>query len=96
MFSRMQMLLPNRSLRRNPVGLHRPRRRAKVRFLIADEVSGMLDTITQAAIWHALLEHAAEALVGILAISHDSALLARICDRVMLLDKGTICDVDRS
>ena len=64
-----------------------------MRYLIADEISGMLDTITQAEIWHALLEHAAEYGVGILAISHDFALLSRVATRIFVLGRGRISKV---
>lgn len=65
-----------------------------VRFLIADEISGTLDTITQAEVWHALLACAAQSRIGILAISHDRVLLARICSRILLLDRARISAAD--
>ena len=60
-----------------------------VRFLIADEISGMLDTVTQAEIWQALLDYASQANIGILAISHDVSLLEKICVRILALEKGS-------
>jgi ABC-type dipeptide/oligopeptide/nickel transport system ATPase subunit len=61
-----------------------------VRFLIADEISGMLDTITQADIWQALASYIAARNIGVLAISHDEALLARIAAGVLRLEAGRV------
>lgn len=49
------------------------------RYLIADEMTAMLDANTQALIWQAVLDFARQFQVGIIAISHDDALLRRIC-----------------
>ncbi len=57
------------------------------RYLVADEVTAMLDPITQADIWRALLARARAGL-GILAISHDAALLRRVAHRVVELGPG--------
>lgn len=54
------------------------------RFLIADEITTMLDAITQAQVWHALLHIARERSLGLLVISHDEHLISRICDRVIV------------
>lgn len=54
------------------------------RYLIADEITAMLDPITQAEIWQVLAARRRDGL-GILAISHDSALLRRIAGRVIAL-----------
>lgn len=51
-----------------------------VRYLIADEISSALDPITQAEIWEFLTEYARRNEIGILAISHDRALLDWIAD----------------
>ncbi|WP_136684288.1 ABC transporter ATP-binding protein [Falsirhodobacter xinxiangensis] len=48
------------------------------RYLIADEITAPLDPISQARIWKALTDLAASHGIGILAISHDAALLGRI------------------
>jgi len=58
------------------------------RYLIADEISTMLDALTQAQIWDMLLHHARRKNIGVLAISQDNALLEKVCDRV--LDMKTI------
>ncbi|WP_369813145.1 ABC transporter ATP-binding protein [Virgibacillus halodenitrificans] len=58
----------------------------KTKYLIADEMTTMLDAITQAQIWHTVLELVQQRNIGILAISHDSSLLERVCDRVINFD----------
>ncbi len=55
----------------------------RTRYVIADEMTTMLDPITQAQIWQAVLAHARRHNLGVLAISHDAPLLARICDRIV-------------
>jgi len=57
----------------------------KTRFLIADEMTTMLDSVTQAQIWHAVLEVARARDLGVLVVSHEPALLERVCDRVVEL-----------
>lgn len=54
-----------------------------LRYLIADEITSMLDPLAQAEIWKALMAVAKKRAVGILAISHDAHLLARVADRVV-------------
>ncbi|MFT9846293.1 ABC transporter ATP-binding protein [Aneurinibacillus sp. REN35] len=55
----------------------------KTRFLIADEMTTMLDAITQAQIWHAVLALASKRNIGVLVISHEQHLLQRICDKII-------------
>ena len=55
------------------------------RFLIADEITSMLDPIAQSEIWLALLEISARRDIGILAISHDLALLDRVAVQTVTL-----------
>ncbi len=55
----------------------------ETRFLIADEITTMLDAVTQAQIWRAILARVRESGLGVLAISHDGALLKRVADRVV-------------
>lgn len=54
------------------------------RFLVADELTSMLDAVTQARIWKALVNHAEKKQMGILVISHDKTLLKRLCNRMVL------------
>lgn len=55
------------------------------RFLIADEITTMLDAITQAQIWHDLVKIARDRNIGVLVVSHDRRLIDRLCQRVIEL-----------
>lgn len=57
----------------------------KTRFLIADEMTTMLDAITQAQIWHVVLEIAKKQNMGILVVSHEWNLIKRLCSRIIEL-----------
>ena len=59
--------------------------RPQTRYLIADEMTSMLDAVTQAQIWHVILDFVRRQKVGLLAISHEAALLGRICDRTIAM-----------
>lgn len=61
----------------------------KTKFLIADEMTTMLDAITQAQIWHAVLKVAKERNMGMLIVSHDQNLIDRLCHRVIKLENET-------
>ena len=55
------------------------------RFLLADEISTMLDLITQAQLWRFLLEEMEQRNLGLLAVSHDPALLQQVCTEIRTL-----------
>ena len=55
------------------------------RYLLCDEISAMLDLITQAQIWQVLLEQAQKRELGLLIVSHSTPLLERICTRTFQL-----------
>lgn len=61
-----------------------------VRYLIADEISTMLDPITQVELWQALRTHAQHHQLGVLVVSHDTALLKRLCQRQLHLTQGSL------
>lgn len=56
---------------------------ASAAFIIADEMSAMLDVITQAQLWHYLLEEAEARRLGLVVVTHNPALAARVCSRVV-------------
>jgi len=58
----------------------------KSKFIIADEISTMLDAVTQVQIWDSLLDYCKKNQIGILAVSHDNDLLEVICDDIVLFD----------
>lgn len=53
----------------------------RTKYLLCDEITSMLDALTQASIWKAVLNIAASRDIGLLVISHDNTLLGRICQR---------------
>lgn len=53
------------------------------RYVLADEISTMLDVITQAQIWHYLLDEAARRNLGLVVITHNRHLAERVCERVV-------------
>ena len=53
------------------------------RFLIADEITTMLDMITQAQIWDLLLRVSEEREMGLVIVSHSRPLLERVCTRIV-------------
>ncbi len=59
----------------------------KTKFLIADEMTTMLDMITQAQIWRVVTEYAESGKMGIVVISHEKHLLERLCSRIVRLDE---------
>ncbi len=52
-------------------------------YLICDEISTMLDTITQAQIWNVVLSEAERRNMGIIAVTHNRMLAERVCNRII-------------
>lgn len=52
-------------------------------YLICDEISTMLDGITQAQIWQPVLSEAERRNMGILAVTHNRHLAQKIADRII-------------
>ena len=59
----------------------------RTRFLLADEISTMLDLITQSQIWHFLIEETQKRGIGMIVVSHDTELVERVCTRVVRMNK---------
>lgn len=57
--------------------------RVEPRFLIADEISTMLDAVTQVQIWQVLLDYCREREVGLVLVTHSDALMKRLATRVV-------------
>jgi len=55
------------------------------KFLIADEMTTMLDAITQVQIFDSVLKIVKERNMGLLVVSHDKDLMDIICDEVIYL-----------
>ena len=54
-------------------------------YLICDEISTMLDVITQAQIWNVVLEEAKKRQMAILAVTHNRHLAERIAEKTVEL-----------
>lgn len=52
-------------------------------FLLADEMSTMLDVITQAQIWDLVLSEVERRNLGLLVVTHNKALADQVCDRII-------------
>lgn len=55
----------------------------ETRFLLADEMTTMLDAITQAQIWQAVLDIAQQRNMAVIVVSHDEKLIQRLCQRTI-------------
>ncbi len=58
---------------------------SQTQYLIADEMTAMLDANTQALIWQAVLAFVRQRHIGLVVISHDQPLLQRLCDKILKL-----------
>lgn len=52
-------------------------------YLICDEITTMLDVITQAQIWSVILREKEKRNMGIIAITHNTLLAERVADRII-------------
>lgn len=59
----------------------------RTQFLLADEISTMLDLITQSQIWHFLMDETEKRRIGMIVVSHSPELLEKVCARVVDLQK---------
>ncbi len=55
------------------------------KYIIADEMTTMVDAITQAKIWQVVLKICKKRNIGLIVVSHDAALLNRLCDGIYKL-----------
>lgn len=63
-------------------------------FYIADEITSMFDAISQAQIWHSLLQEVEQQQKGMLVISHNQTLLEKICHRIVHFSDLTMANRD--
>ena len=59
----------------------------RTQFLLADEISTMLDLITQSQIWHFLMDETEKRKIGMIVVSHSQELLEKVCTRIVDLQK---------
>ena len=64
----------------------------ETKFLICDEISTMLDVITQAQIWKILLDVADKNELGLVVVTHNRALAQRVCQRTVDFQNDFPCD----
>jgi peptide/nickel transport system ATP-binding protein len=57
------------------------------KFILADEITTMLDLITQSQLWSFLIREVQEREIGLLAVSHHMPLLENVCTRLEVLEK---------
>jgi ABC-type dipeptide/oligopeptide/nickel transport system ATPase subunit len=72
--------------------------RARPAYIVADEISSSLDALTQAMLWDHLLDRVQRDGLGVLAISHDQALLGAVADRIVDMpttERRTASTLDR-
>lgn len=60
---------------------------SETKFLICDEITTMLDVITQAQIWQVLLEVSNKSNLGMLVVTHNMALAEKVCTRMIDITK---------
>ena len=63
------------------------------RFLICDDVTTMLDSITQAQIWEQILAVAKDRNLGVVVITHNEELAGRLCGNSIHLPDLNAADV---
>lgn len=57
----------------------------ETKFLICDEISTMLDVITQAQIWRKVLDVVEKNHLGLIVVTHNMALAKKVCNRIVEL-----------
>lgn len=55
----------------------------KTKFLLADEISTMLDVITQSQIWQLVLSIVKEREMGMIVVTHSESLAQKVCTRII-------------
>ncbi len=59
---------------------------AGTKILLADEITTMLDLITQGQIWDFLLRETRWRGISLVAVSHSEELLRKVCGRILYLN----------
>jgi peptide/nickel transport system ATP-binding protein len=59
----------------------------ETKFILADEISTMLDVITQAQIWNLLLQTAEKRSLGLLVVTHNEHLAQKVCSRIIRFEE---------
>lgn len=59
----------------------------RTKYLIADEMTTMLDAVTQAYIWDIVVKQVRQRGIGMIVVTHNHALADRVCDRILDFEK---------
>ena len=59
--------------------------RPETKVLICDEISTMLDVITQAQIWETVLDIAKENRIALIVVTHNQALAEKVCNKTIYM-----------
>lgn len=59
------------------------------KFIIADEITTMVDPITQSQIWHFLIDECKKRNMGMIIVTHNIYLAEKICTRIINLEDMT-------
>lgn len=65
----------------------------KTKYLIADEMTTMLDGITQEFIWKNFLKIVKKRNIGLIIISHEKDIIEKICDKCLYMDTNKIVNL---
>ncbi len=58
----------------------------KTKYLVADEITTMLDALTQVKIWNNLMTVSKENKIGVVIVTHNRFLAEKLCDRIINLE----------
>lgn len=59
----------------------------QTKYLIADEMTTMLDAVTQAGIWREVVSVCKERNIGLMVVSHEKDLLSKLCHRILSMER---------
>lgn len=59
----------------------------QTKYLIADEMTTMLDAVTQAGIWRETVSVCKERNIGLMVVSHEKDLLSKLCHRILSMER---------
>jgi peptide/nickel transport system ATP-binding protein len=59
----------------------------RTKIILADEMSAMLDVITQAQIWEVMLQAVEKRGLGLLVVTHNPHLAEKVCTRIIQFDE---------
>ena len=59
----------------------------KTKFIVADEITTMLDAVTQAEIWGFLIDECKSRNIGMIIVTHNMYLADKVCTRTLNLEE---------